>query len=91
MVVTCEPGLYFIPEPLNVTLSNPAKAGFLNMAEIQRYLDAGECRLPEGGETLWIPVPSDTRCLVSVCVWGGVWDGVGDRQALAGYGSRTWR
>lgn len=41
MVLTCEPGLYFIPELLRESYADPTKARHLVKREIERYLAAG--------------------------------------------------
>ncbi|EGD79952.1 peptidase M24 [Salpingoeca rosetta] len=41
MVVTCEPGLYFIPQLLQESYATPSLAPFLNKAAIDAFISAG--------------------------------------------------
>ena len=41
MVITCEPGLYFIPQLLQESYANPLLAPYLNRRRIDEFLDAG--------------------------------------------------
>jgi len=47
MVLTVEPGLYFIKEVLEEALANPDKAKYIQADEVRRFFDFGGVRLED--------------------------------------------
>lgn len=47
MVVTCEPGIYFIDALLNPALEDPSKAKYLNVDELAKWRDIGGVRIED--------------------------------------------
>lgn len=47
MVITIEPGLYFVPALLNEAFKDPAYANYLNIEEIKSYLNFGGVRIED--------------------------------------------
>jgi Xaa-Pro dipeptidase len=47
MVITVEPGIYFIPALLKPALENPEKARFLNIGKVEKLLDFGGIRIED--------------------------------------------
>lgn len=47
MVITIEPGIYFIPALLEPAFENPEQSGFLNVESLKTYLDFGGIRIED--------------------------------------------
>lgn len=47
MVITIEPGIYFIPALLEPAFANPEQSKYLNVAELSTYLDFGGIRIED--------------------------------------------
>ena len=47
MIITVEPGLYFIDHIIKTSLSNPDMAKYLNKDKIDEYMETGGVRLED--------------------------------------------